>query len=132
MSILIADANPETRHLVATILDNSGHRLLQAASGVEAVRLLDAQNAIDLLIIDIRLPDIDGYRVVDMIKQRRRRLKVIYTTDDPERAMDKLGVVHGEILLKPYPMRQLMAAVKAALPFGGGVAELLQSYALRL
>jgi CheY-like chemotaxis protein len=114
-TVLVIDDDPDVRELAAGLLRETGHTVLEASTGQEAIVLFEAHPEIDLIFTDIVMPGIDGFRVADVAKTRRPEVKILYTTGFAGRAAEYLGVKHGEILLKPYRGHQLAAAVHNAL-----------------
>ena len=114
-TVLVVDDDPDVRELAAGMLREAGHAVLEASTGQEAVVLFEAHPEIDLIFTDIVMPGIDGFRVADVAKTRRPEVKILYATGFSGRAAEYLGVVHGEILPKPYRGPQLAAAVERAL-----------------
>ena len=114
--ILVVDDEPVVRGLVAELLGDAGHEVVTAASGEEALGLLDG---IDLLVCDAGLPGISGEAVVETARERRPKLPGVLMTGDP--AEPRRG-----FLAKPFAHAELLAAVVAALggtPFRVVVAE---------
>jgi CheY-like chemotaxis protein len=113
--ILVVDDDADVRELAAATLKHAGFRILEASSGDEAFKLLEANPDIGLMFTDIVMPGIDGFKLADMAKVRRPELKILYTTGYIHLAETKLGVVHGRILKKPYRPTQLQDMVRQAL-----------------
>ena len=66
MRILAIDDDPDTREMYARMLRDEGHEALIAADGVEGLQLLDEKP--DLVILDLRLPGMDGYEILRTMK----------------------------------------------------------------
>lgn len=66
-TILIADDKPTGRELVRTVLENSGYKVVEASDGPEALRMA-RQEAPDLIILDLHMPEIDGFGVVQALR----------------------------------------------------------------
>jgi CheY-like chemotaxis protein len=73
----------------------------------------------DLIILDIRMPDVDGFSVVEKLKQsdRTSRIPIIFLTGSPERDADEraMGLGARFYIKKPYDPEELLDAVKRAL-----------------
>ncbi len=113
-SVLIVEDEPLILEVVAEELSDAGFDVHQAATGEEAVAVLEAQPSLDLLLTDIRLPGgLDGWGVAEHARRRFATLPVIYVTGysgGPARQ------VPGSVLImKPY---RPAAIVKAAKAFG--------------
>jgi CheY-like chemotaxis protein len=114
-TILVVDDEPEIRALASAALDAAGHAVLEAADGPDAVKMFERHPEIDVVLVDVVLPGIDGFKVADMAKVRRPGVRIVYATGYPDRAHDHLGVVHGPILRKPYRPSELIDAIARAL-----------------
>jgi len=118
-TILIVDDEPRTRQGVRKTLEawSSGkHRIETASSGIEALEWLEV-NETNLLITDIRMPEIGGLDLVEKLNEMDNPPVVIVISGHPEfdyaqKAL-KLGVV--EYLLKPLDKMMLVRAVEQAL-----------------
>ncbi len=113
--ILVVDDDDEVRELARTILQEAGYRILEAETGQRAMMLFEANPDIDLIFTDLVMPGLDGFKLADMTKFKRPGIKILYATAFMDVAHDKLGVVHGDILKKPYRTSQLEQAVKETL-----------------
>jgi CheY-like chemotaxis protein len=67
-SILVVEDNPVNRKLARNVLRSRGYRVIEAASGEEALKLLERQQ-VDLILMDIQLPGMDGLEVVRRLKK---------------------------------------------------------------
>src|SRR5687768_8818936 len=69
--ILIIEDNDQNRYLATYLLKHHGYEVAAATSGKEAIELLATTTA-DLILLDIQLPDMDGYEIAGMVKQNPR------------------------------------------------------------
>lgn len=78
-SVLVVDDNPATRYATSRVLRAAGHAVLTAATGLEAIAIAVAERP-DVVVLDINLPDIDGFRVCRELRSRpeTRDIPVIY------------------------------------------------------
>jgi CheY-like chemotaxis protein len=113
-TILLIDDDDEVREVAAEVLALMGYTVLQAPTGDLAVILIESHPEIELLFTDIVMPGIDGFKLADMVKFRRPEIKILYTTGFIHRVDEHLGIVHGEILNKPYHPDNLVAAIERA------------------
>ena len=81
-SILIVEDDPAQRRYLQTVVSSLGYRTLDASGGQEAIDMLTAMPAetIDLVILDLVMPDIDGFAVLDRAHPARPDLPVIVLT----------------------------------------------------
>jgi CheY-like chemotaxis protein len=66
-TVLVVDDDAEARQIVRTILEESGHRVLEAADGSAGLAML-AQNSVQLVVLDLMMPQFDGFAVLDQIR----------------------------------------------------------------
>src|SRR5579872_5588759 len=78
--VLIVDDQREIRDVVDRVLRHDGYETMLAESGEDALRLLEAGAAIDLLLTDLRMPDMHGDELARRASLLRRDLKVLYLT----------------------------------------------------
>ncbi len=109
-TILIVDDDLEVREIVAEFLADFGHRVLQASGGMEALRLLANRPDVDLVITDVRMPDLSGIELAERATRERDDLKVILIS-----GFFVSQQVGRRILRKPFRMRELEDAVRSEL-----------------
>jgi CheY-like chemotaxis protein len=108
--ILIVDDEPEVRMIVAEFLQDFGYQVLQANGGVEALAHLQREAAVELLITDIRMPEMSGIELADRATARHPNLKVILIS-----GYFLAQRLHRRFLRKPFRMQELEAAIRAEL-----------------
>ena len=118
-NVLVVDDEQDIRHLIALILEASGYTVAQAASGMEALDILGQQN-FNLVILDIMMPEMDGWEVCRQIKsqQHTKDLPVLILTvrSQPLDRVIGLEVVHADdYLTKPFERHDLLDMVKRLL-----------------
>ena len=109
-TILVVDDDPAVRAIVAEILGDFGHQVLGAGGGIEALGLLESTPTIDLLITDVRMPDISGLELAARARRERDGLRVILIS-----GYFLAANVGLRVLRKPFRMIELQAAVEAEL-----------------
>ena len=116
-AILVAEDEEDVRLVVSEALAAAGFMVLNAESGPEALRILEANPGIDLLFTDIRMPGgMDGFELAHRAKQMRPDLRVVYTSGYvKELPWGEHGIGHGPMLRKPYRNRDLVAEVNRML-----------------
>lgn len=115
-TILLVDDNKENIHILLNLLNE--YDLLVALEGNQAIEI--AQNEkIDLILLDIVMPEIDGYQVCSALKQNEatKHIPIIFSTaktdeDSIEKAYDTGGV---DYITKPYKPKEILARVKTHL-----------------
>ncbi len=116
--ILLVDDDPQILALSQELLEHLGFRVVTAASGDQALELFQRRHQeIDLVIMDLNLPCLDGYQVLNRCKTLAPSVKVIVTSgffgqDEVER-LQAVGV--AGIIPKPFRTQQLQEAITQAL-----------------
>lgn len=113
--ILIVDDEPELRGMLRKYLTNEGLAVSDVASGVEAIAYLEAAVA-DLVILDVGLPDIDGFEVLRQIRLTSDVPVIMLTAraDEIDRVVG-LSVGADDYVTKPFSPRELVARITAVL-----------------
>jgi two-component system OmpR family response regulator len=114
-SILIVDDDPEIRQLLVDYLARNGFDARPAGSGREMWQVLD-KHAIDLVVLDLMLPDTDGL-VLCRDLRAKSNLPVLMLTARGEETDRILGIEMGadDYLVKPFSPRELLARIKGIL-----------------
>ncbi len=120
MTILVVDDFADSRNAITTLLMANGfENLLEAASGADVLSLLDSGQAVDLLLLDIRMPGMDGREVLDYMKSHveLKSIPVIMVTavDDVESVIECIEHGADDHLTKPVDEVLLRARVRAGL-----------------
>jgi len=114
-NILIVDDDKDIVNLIKDILEDEGYAVNSAFNGLDALKLI-ASNKFELLIIDIMLPDINGYEICKKIRDDVTAPIIILSAKN--KAMDKvIGFELGadDYITKPFDDNELIARVKAHL-----------------
>lgn len=107
------------RRVVKDMLNVAGSRLTEAESGEEGLALLD-RDAYDILLVDLRMPGMDGMEVIAHVRARadeKARMPIIVVTADaaPSLRDECLAAGADEVLFKPVAMTALFESMGAAL-----------------
>lgn len=121
-TILVVDDKALNRRVLTTLLGGRGHRLMEAASGREAIEKAAAEDP-ELIITDILMPHMDGYELVENIralKPRRKAEIIFYSATYIEREARALALACGisHIICKPAEPEEILRTVDAALASG--------------
>jgi len=120
-NILYIEDNPDNMRLAQRALEGRGYHLLQAMRGLDGITIAESEQ-VDLILLDINLPDIDGYEVARRLrssaKSELRRIPIIAVTanalkGDAQKALDAGCDVY---MSKPINIRELWARVEAFVP----------------
>src|SRR5258708_2265953 len=108
-TILLAEDDLPIRRVVVEILREHGFKVLVAAGGDEAIRLL-TEHQVDLLLTDVVMPGVNGFDLALHARSIRPALRLLYMTGYyAEQAADK-GILYGSVIQKPLDAWQLLAA----------------------
>ena len=113
--IMIVDDEEHIRELVRFYLDKEGFECIQAANGEQAIEIVENQY-IDLAIVDIMMPGMDGFTLVEEMRQYREFPVIMLTAKSQSKDKLKgfsLGV--DDYVTKPFDPEELLARVKAIL-----------------
>ena len=115
ISILIADDEEEIADLIAIHLEKEGYNVIKVHNGQEAIQVIQTQS-IDLLILDIMMPKMDGYEVTRQIREQYNMPIIFLSAKTSD--FDKVhGLVIGadDYMTKPFTPIELVARVNAQL-----------------
>ena len=114
--ILVVEDDEDLLFLYATMFARQGHTSLKARAIAEAMQFLDGA-PIDLVVLDMNMPDAPGIRVVERMRQDERLSRipivVISANDQWRKLCEDLGVEH--FLTKPVSMQQILALLDEIL-----------------
>ncbi|MFQ6757593.1 MAG: sigma-54-dependent Fis family transcriptional regulator [Deltaproteobacteria bacterium] len=114
--ILVVDDEPSMREFLVILLNKNGYGAHAAASGAEALTLL-RQRHFDLIVSDIRMPDLSGLGLLENVKQQDLSIPVVLITAyaSPEDAV--LAMKNGayDYITKPFKVDDILSVIKAAL-----------------
>ena len=133
--ILVVDDEPDIRRICRILLENSGYTVLEAATGLEAVETIRRCPEIDLILMDIMMPDLDGYDACSRLRACSTAPVLFLTAktqeNDKRRAYDAGG---DDYLAKPFGMMEMVSRIRAVLRRTAPVAApgLLQMGNLRM
>ena len=115
ISILIADDEVEIADLIAIHLEKEGYHVVKAADGEEAIRVIQSQ-PIDLVVLDIMMPKMDGYEVTKQIRTKYH-MPIIFLSAKTSDFDKVTGLVLGadDYMTKPFTPIELVARVNAQL-----------------
>ncbi len=118
-TILLVEDEDGLRSLNARGLRSRGYSVIEAANGVEAMEALEEKNgAIDLVVSDVVMPEMDGPTLLKEMRGRNPDLKIIFVSGYAEDAFEKSLPENEQFafLPKPFTLAQLVAAVKETMP----------------
>lgn len=115
--ILVVDDEVTTRLSLAELLRLEGYEVQIAASGEEALAILAQEEPFDLMVVDIKMPGIDGLQLTEAVQQRSPDTVIILLTafGSLETAIQALRRGAHDYLLKPCPVSQILESVRKGL-----------------
>src|SRR6059036_1730303 len=115
--ILIVDDEETIREIVSSMLTSANFNCRQAASGMEALALLDSGEEFELMLSDLMMANLDGIGLLEKTKERFPDMPVVMVTAVHDISVALAALRNGayDYLLKPFEREQLLATVRRAL-----------------
>jgi two-component system OmpR family response regulator len=115
-TVLVVDDEPNIRELVQVALSFHGCTVLTAASGKGALREAEASEP-DLIVLDVVLPDLDGFEVCRRLRARGDNVPIIFLTarDTSSDTVQGLALGGDDYVTKPFSVEALVARIRAVL-----------------
>ncbi len=113
-TILVVDDEPHIVRFTAMNLEVEGFNVVTAGNGMEALRALDAGDVIDLVVLDVMMPELDGFETLRRIRAESS-VPVIFVTVRGDEADRVAGLDLGadDYLTKPFSPRELVSRIRA-------------------
>lgn len=119
VKILVAEDSDATRKFVRRVLTPHQYQVIEACDGDEALRILQEQTDIDLLLVDHGMPGISGFELVKTLRQKMRRneLIILGLSADTKGSLSAMFIKHGadDFLRKPFCTEELNCRVMFSL-----------------
>ncbi|MHB1491937.1 putative transcriptional regulatory protein TcrX [mine drainage metagenome] len=114
--LLVVDDEPNIRELLATSLRFAGFEVHTAADGAAALRVA-RQIELDLVVLDVMLPDMDGFAVTRRLREKGQHVPVVFLTarDDTQDKVTGLTVGGDDYVTKPFSLEEVVARIRAVL-----------------
>lgn len=114
--IMIVEDDAHTRRLIETIVRQAGYQAYSAADGEEALMLLDRQH-IDLIVLDIMMPRMDGYEFTSQIRQGNAMIPILMLSAKQLAEDKRRGFLVGtdDYMTKPFDNEELVLRIRALL-----------------
>ncbi|MBR5950602.1 MAG: response regulator transcription factor [Actinomycetaceae bacterium] len=115
-TLLVVDDEPSIRELLCASLRFAGFTVLTAADGHEALKQQE-HTRFDLVVLDIMMPDMDGFEVLRRLREKEPELPVLFLTarDDVTDKIQGLTVGGDDYITKPFSLEELVARIRAVL-----------------
>ena len=114
--ILVTDDDKNTRLLLKAVLESDGYTVYVAANGEEALTVMDQQH-IDLVVLDIMMPKMDGYEFTKTLREAQNNLPILMVSAKQLPADKKKGFLVGtdDYMTKPIDEEEMLLRIKALL-----------------
>lgn len=130
-TILVVDDESRMRKLIKDFLIQKNFNILEAEDGERALKIYDEnKEKIDLILLDVMMPKLDGWSVLRNIRQENKKLPIVMLTARSEEQDELFGFELGvdEYITKPFSPKILVARVEAILKRAKPDAKELKSY----
>lgn len=126
--ILLVDDDPHIRSMLRRALQYEGYKILEAADGEEAVAKVK-EAGVDLLLLDIMLPKMDGWQVCTEVRKWDEELPILMLTakDELENRVQGFDLGADDYVVKPFELEELLARIRALLRRSGKAKEEAQA-----
>ena len=114
--ILVVDDDKNTRLLLKAVLESEGYTVYAAANGEDALTVMDQQH-IDLVVLDIMMPKMDGYEFTQTLREAQNNLPILMVSAKQLPADKKKGFLVGtdDYMTKPIDEEEMLLRIKALL-----------------
>ena len=114
--ILVADDEEALRTVLSSELEGEGYNVKSAADGQEAISMLQKLE-FDLILLDIKMPNVDGFEVLKFVKEHAPKTKVVMLTGfaDLKNAIESKKLGAEDFVSKPYDLVDLLTTVERVL-----------------
>ncbi len=114
--ILVVDDDKNTRLLLKAVLESEGYTVYAATNGEEALTVMDQQH-IDLVVLDIMMPKMDGYEFTKTLREAQNNLPILMVSAKQLPADKKKGFLVGtdDYMTKPIDEEEMLLRIKALL-----------------
>lgn len=114
--ILVVDDEEALRTVLSAELEGEGYLVSTAGDGEEAIKLIGSQ-VFNLILLDIKMPNVDGFEVLKFVKQKQPSTKVIMLTGfaDLKNAIESKKLGAEDFVSKPYDLVDLLTTVERVL-----------------
>ena len=124
MKILVVEDDPNLREAIVDSLMLKGHQVHEVCNGVEAVKVI-AQSALDIILSDINMPQMDGLQLLAQVKKHQPWLPMILMTayGDVGQAVKAMQLGANDYLMKPFEVQELLSVINKYQPTSPVVEE---------
>ncbi|MFR9207066.1 MAG: response regulator transcription factor [Lachnospiraceae bacterium] len=116
INILVVEDNEKLRKLVNINLSHAGYNVFEAENGIEALKVID-ENNIHLMIVDIMMPEMDGYELTKELREAKIFIPILIVTAKESLEDKRMGFGLGadDYMVKPIDMEEMLLRIEALL-----------------
>ena len=114
--ILVVDDDKNTRRLLKAVLETEGYQVLTAENGIQALAVMD-QDYIDLAVVDVMIPKMNGYEFTKTLRENRNNLPILKVSAKQLPQDKRQGFLAGtdDYMTKPIDEEEMLLRIKALL-----------------
>ncbi len=114
--VLVVDDEPPIRRFLRTGLSSQGYHVIEAEDG-PSVRAVLRQNAVDVVVLDLGLPGLDGFEVIKQLREQGSTIPIVVLSSRADEAgkVRALDLGADDYVTKPFGMDELLARLRTAL-----------------
>ncbi len=114
--LLIVDDSKNSRRAMSIVMTQMGHEIVEASNGYEALEIITYQRP-DCMLLDILMPEMDGFEVLEVLHKRKTNLPVIMVTADIQETTRKKCLDLGAIAVinKPVKEQELQKTINVVM-----------------
>ena len=118
--ILVVDDDPSMLRYLRTVLEAESYQVQSIRTGPEAVARVQQEPPPDVVLLDVLMPDVDGLRTLELLRQARPGIKVLMLScsTDPRKVVQAIRLGAVDYLTKPFQLSDLEAALEHSLTPG--------------
>lgn len=111
LCVLVVDDEPDIRATVSAMLEIEGYRVMEATNGADALAAVE-RGAPDLILLDMRMPVLDGWGFADELRRRGLRIPIVVMTAARDAATWAAEIAASDYLAKPFGFDDLISAIE--------------------
>lgn len=111
LCVLVVDDEPDIRATVSAMLEIEGYRVMEATNGADALAAIERTTP-DLILLDMRMPVLDGWGFADELRRRGLRIPIVVMTAARDAATWAAQIAASDYLAKPFGFDDLISAIQ--------------------
>jgi two-component system KDP operon response regulator KdpE len=132
LHVLVLDGASASRSRLRTLLAAQGHAVVEATDGNTALAVLRRSPTLDVLLLELSLPDMDGFTIIREFRASRSSISIIVVSkrSDEDAIVEALDLGADDYLTKPFGTQELFARIRASLRHRNAASQILRAGAL--